>query len=81
MCVLFFCVCVCARMCMCVHGEPCNQGMQDLSIFSKGVRPSDATVPNEAMHQRGKPSPISVVYLQKGHPNVPSTAVVYGFGP
>ena len=30
---------------------------------SRGVRLSDATVPNEATHQRGKPSLISLVYL------------------
>ena len=30
---------------------------------SRGVRLSDATVPNEAVHQRGKPSLVSLVYL------------------
>ena len=31
----------------------------------RGVRLSDAAVPNEAVHQRGKPSRISLVYLQR----------------
>ena len=35
----------------------------ELFLQSRGVRLSDATVPNEAVHQRGKPSLISLVYL------------------
>ena len=55
--------------------------------FCRGVRLSDVTVPNEAVHQRGKPSLISLVYLQKKagpkHPKMllfPSLAsmILYG---
>ena len=41
-----------------------------------GARLSDATVPNEAVHQRGKPSLISLVYLQrKASPKYPKSTL------
>ena len=42
----------------------------------RGARLSDATVPNEAVHQRGKPSLISLVYLQrKASPKYPKSTL------
>ena len=58
---------------MCAHlnmVSSCNF----LSTDCRGVRLSDATVPSEAVHQRGKPSLISLVYLQrKASPKYPKT--------
>ena len=51
------------------------------SVFrSRGVRLSDATVPNEAMHQRGVPSLISLVYLQKAGQNCTPKDCCFAFG-
>ena len=75
-------------MCLCVCVQPLfpreyslNKDVSGESVFcSKGVRLSDATVPNEAMHQRGMPSLISLVYLHKAAQNCTPKDCCFVFG-
>ena len=51
---------------VCVCATPVTKDVGVGSVYcNHGVQLSDATVPNEAMHQRGMPSLISLVYLHK----------------
>ena len=65
---------------MCVGANPVPKDISSLyeSRDSRGVWLSDATatVPNEAMQQRGKTSLISLLYLQKASQTYPKEAVV-----
>ena len=64
-----------------VGSVSCSHGCQRrICVLQQGVRLSDATVPNEAMHQRGMPSLISLVYVHKAAQNCTPKDCCFVFG-
>ena len=67
------CVCVCVRARNTVAKGPKSEAE---CACSRGLRVSDATVPNEAMRQRAEPGLISLVYLQQASQKYPQQLLV-----
>ena len=65
---MIVCVCACARVSVCVCVNPSSTGNGSLHVvmqIGRGTELSDATLSNEAMHQRGKHPLATDVYLPK----------------